>query len=336
MIIDAGNANFHDTRRRAAEAEAAGSPYLGIGVSGGEEGARHGPSIMGGGPQRRLGPGRADPRGDRGEVRRHPLRHLDGHRRRRALRQDRAQRHRVRRHADDRRGLRHHARRARPSRPRRSPSLRGLERRAAEVLPRRDHRHRLPAPPIPPTGRPMSTSSSTAPARRAPAAGRRSRRSTSARRRRTIEAAVAARNLSARLDERADGRRALPPAPSASAGDGDAALDRARGGAARRQDRLLRPGLRPARRGVAGVRLVAAARRRSPGSGAPAASSARRCSTTWRRRSRASADANLMFAPRFAERLRARHGSLRAVVAAGRARRHPDPGAGGRRSATST
>ncbi len=51
LIIDAGNANFHDTRRRAAEALAAGRPYLGIGVSGGEEGARHGPSIMGGGPR---------------------------------------------------------------------------------------------------------------------------------------------------------------------------------------------------------------------------------------------------------------------------------------------
>ena len=51
MIIDAGNANFHDTRRRAAAAETAGWPYLGIGVSGGEEGARHGPSIMGGGPK---------------------------------------------------------------------------------------------------------------------------------------------------------------------------------------------------------------------------------------------------------------------------------------------
>ncbi|MDW4496536.1 NADP-dependent phosphogluconate dehydrogenase [Sulfitobacter sp. D35] len=47
LIIDAGNANFHDTNRRA---EASGDlPYLGIGVSGGEEGARFGPSIMGGG-----------------------------------------------------------------------------------------------------------------------------------------------------------------------------------------------------------------------------------------------------------------------------------------------
>ena len=51
LIIDCGNANFHDTRRRAAEAEAQGSPYLGVGVSGGEEGARHGPSIMAGGPR---------------------------------------------------------------------------------------------------------------------------------------------------------------------------------------------------------------------------------------------------------------------------------------------
>ena len=51
LIIDAGNANFQDTERRAAAAETAGVPYLGIGVSGGEEGARHGPSIMGGGPK---------------------------------------------------------------------------------------------------------------------------------------------------------------------------------------------------------------------------------------------------------------------------------------------
>lgn len=46
MIIDAGNANFRDTIRRMAALE---RPYLGIGVSGGEEGARHGPAIMGGG-----------------------------------------------------------------------------------------------------------------------------------------------------------------------------------------------------------------------------------------------------------------------------------------------
>ena len=49
MIIDAGNANFHDTNRRAQAAE--GYRFIGIGVSGGEEGARFGPAIMGGGPQ---------------------------------------------------------------------------------------------------------------------------------------------------------------------------------------------------------------------------------------------------------------------------------------------
>lgn len=49
MIIDAGNANFHDTNRRAAET--GDLAFLGMGVSGGEEGARFGPSIMGGGPK---------------------------------------------------------------------------------------------------------------------------------------------------------------------------------------------------------------------------------------------------------------------------------------------
>ena len=47
LIIDAGNANFHDTNRRVKEA--GDLAFLGVGVSGGEEGARHGPSIMGGG-----------------------------------------------------------------------------------------------------------------------------------------------------------------------------------------------------------------------------------------------------------------------------------------------
>ena len=49
LIIDAGNALFHDTDRRSAEAAKIGPHFMGIGVSGGEEGARHGPAIMGGG-----------------------------------------------------------------------------------------------------------------------------------------------------------------------------------------------------------------------------------------------------------------------------------------------
>ncbi|WP_460273989.1 NADP-dependent phosphogluconate dehydrogenase [Celeribacter sp. ULVN23_4] len=49
MIIDAGNADFHDTRRREAALRDKGLNFIGMGVSGGEEGARHGPSIMVGG-----------------------------------------------------------------------------------------------------------------------------------------------------------------------------------------------------------------------------------------------------------------------------------------------
>lgn len=48
-IIDAGNADFNDTRRRTGEVEGRGLTYIGMGVSGGEEGARNGPSIMVGG-----------------------------------------------------------------------------------------------------------------------------------------------------------------------------------------------------------------------------------------------------------------------------------------------
>jgi 6-phosphogluconate dehydrogenase len=49
IIIDAGNSNFNDTMRRTATVESKGLLYIGTGVSGGEEGARHGPSIMPGG-----------------------------------------------------------------------------------------------------------------------------------------------------------------------------------------------------------------------------------------------------------------------------------------------
>lgn len=49
LLIDAGNANFHDTRRRTAALEAEGLAFLGLGISGGAEGARRGPSIMAGG-----------------------------------------------------------------------------------------------------------------------------------------------------------------------------------------------------------------------------------------------------------------------------------------------
>jgi len=49
IIIDGGNSLFTDSSRRAKELEAKGILFIGTGVSGGEEGARHGPSIMPGG-----------------------------------------------------------------------------------------------------------------------------------------------------------------------------------------------------------------------------------------------------------------------------------------------
>ncbi|MEK3788012.1 MULTISPECIES: NADP-dependent phosphogluconate dehydrogenase [Paenibacillus] len=49
IIIDGGNAYFPDTQRRSAELEAKGIRFIGTGVSGGEEGALNGPSIMPGG-----------------------------------------------------------------------------------------------------------------------------------------------------------------------------------------------------------------------------------------------------------------------------------------------
>jgi len=49
IVIDGGNSNFEDSERRLAELGARGIFFVGSGVSGGEEGARHGPSLMPGG-----------------------------------------------------------------------------------------------------------------------------------------------------------------------------------------------------------------------------------------------------------------------------------------------
>ncbi len=49
IVIDGGNSYFKDTERRVADLESAGLRFFGMGVSGGEEGALHGPSLMPGG-----------------------------------------------------------------------------------------------------------------------------------------------------------------------------------------------------------------------------------------------------------------------------------------------
>ena len=51
MIIDGGNAHPHDSGRRSGELTSKGLRYVGMGVSGGEEGALNGPSLMPGGPR---------------------------------------------------------------------------------------------------------------------------------------------------------------------------------------------------------------------------------------------------------------------------------------------
>lgn len=49
VIVDGGNSFWLETERRSEQLKEAGVAFLGTGISGGEEGARHGPSIMAGG-----------------------------------------------------------------------------------------------------------------------------------------------------------------------------------------------------------------------------------------------------------------------------------------------
>jgi 6-phosphogluconate dehydrogenase len=51
LLIDGGNSHFTDTDRRGRALAAKGLHFLGLGISGGEYGARHGPSLMPGGPR---------------------------------------------------------------------------------------------------------------------------------------------------------------------------------------------------------------------------------------------------------------------------------------------
>jgi 6-phosphogluconate dehydrogenase len=51
LIIDSGNSRFTDTDRRSRSLSRSGLHFMGMGISGGESGARHGPSLMPGGPR---------------------------------------------------------------------------------------------------------------------------------------------------------------------------------------------------------------------------------------------------------------------------------------------
>ncbi len=54
VIIDGGNTHYSETERRTEYVESKGLLYIGTGVSGGEEGALKGPSMMPGGSQRAI------------------------------------------------------------------------------------------------------------------------------------------------------------------------------------------------------------------------------------------------------------------------------------------
>ena len=51
LVMDGGNSYYHDTERRSKELTEKGLHFMGVGISGGEEGALWGPSIMPGGPK---------------------------------------------------------------------------------------------------------------------------------------------------------------------------------------------------------------------------------------------------------------------------------------------
>ena len=118
----------------ARTSRAAASTSSGTGVSGGEEGALWGPCMMPGGQREACDALAPDPPGHRGEGRgRRARASTTWAARRRPLREDGAQRHRVRRHAADRRGLRPAAARARPVERRAARRLRRVEQGRAAV-----------------------------------------------------------------------------------------------------------------------------------------------------------------------------------------------------------
>ena len=293
----------------AATSRPKGFNYIGTGVSGGEEGALWGPGIMPGGQVGGVGGAGADLPRDRRQGRRwRAVRGLHGPARRRPLREDGAQRDRVRRHAADRRDATTCCTAASACRP---PELHEVfaewNTRRAEVVPDRDHRRDLREGgrrDRPAAGRRDPRRGRS---RRAPASGPARTRSTSARRSRrsTPRSRAASSRRSSRSAWRparcCAARRRRTPATAQRA-------DRRRARRAlRQQDHLVRPGPRPAAARLRRVQVRPEARRRSRGSGGPAASSARRCSaTSWRPTSATRPWSNLLLDEAFRDAVESR------------------------------
>ena len=83
LLIDCGNSNYQDTERRGRWASDHGLLFVGSGVSGGEEGARRGPSIMPGGDRGAWAADFSGISGYRGERRWSAVLRVDRKRRRR-------------------------------------------------------------------------------------------------------------------------------------------------------------------------------------------------------------------------------------------------------------
>ena len=123
IVIDAGNSHFPDTRRRDAGVRASAGCASSARASPAARRARcSARASCPAATARRLRRGRGGLHHDRRAGRRRAVLRLHRPRRRRPLREDGPQRHRVRRHAADRRGLRPPAPRRRPRRARRSPA----------------------------------------------------------------------------------------------------------------------------------------------------------------------------------------------------------------------
>ena len=106
IIIDGGNSHYPDTNRRTKRLAEKGILFIGTGVSGGEEGARHGPSIMPGGNPAAWPHVKEIFQAIAAKVEDGtPCCDWVGEERRRPLREDGPQRHRIRRHAADLRSL---------------------------------------------------------------------------------------------------------------------------------------------------------------------------------------------------------------------------------------
>ena len=255
IIIDAGNANFHDTVRRTSASRAPASTSSAWASRAARRARGTGPRSWSAARRASWHRVEADPRADCRPVPGRALRRLARHRRRRPFRQDHPQRHRICRHADDRRGLRPAARRRSACPPGDRPALR----------------------PTGTRGRSTPTSSRSPPPccrRRSAdrqADGRHDRRQRRAEGHRPLgrdrgadaghrrdrhRGGGGARGLSSMNEEREAAERALarrcgrsrPRRPRRGAG-------RSRRGAVRRQDRRLCAGLRGDARGLAGVRL---------------------------------------------------------------------------------